>query len=206
MCKNDKIENTAVIILAAGNSTRMGAPKAFLKWDDENTFLEHIIFSYFNFGCKNICVVLNNETMNMVSLQRFLQIKNITFIGNKFPERERFYSLKLGVNNLQKCNAVFIHNVDNPFVKNEVLDKLIINSGQRDVIKPVFQGKSGHPILINKNVISALHDYTGDIDNIKDFISNYLIFKCDVASSEILINIDDIEEYKKHFKISSKVL
>lgn len=199
MYKKGTIDNTAVIILAAGNSTRMGCAKAFLKWNDTSTFLEHIIHSYFNFGCKKIIAILNKETVVSIRKENFNYLNNLDFIVNDFPERERFYSLKLGVGATHTCDSVFIHNVDNPFVNDEVLDKLITHSQHGDVIKPVFQGKSGHPILIRKSVISALHDYSGDEGNIKDFISNFKPFYCEVDSPEIHINIDDANEYKKYF-------
>ena len=51
----------SVIILAAGNSTRMGVPKFSLRFNSKHTFIEHIAQEYYDLGCKEIIIVINES-------------------------------------------------------------------------------------------------------------------------------------------------
>jgi CTP:molybdopterin cytidylyltransferase MocA len=51
---NRKEKEFSTIILAAGKSERLGFPKLSLKYDDDTTFVEHIVNEYQSFGCSDI--------------------------------------------------------------------------------------------------------------------------------------------------------
>ena len=52
----------SVLILAAGYSKRLGRPKISLKMPDGSYFLDNIIEQYLEFACKQIIVVVNQES------------------------------------------------------------------------------------------------------------------------------------------------
>ena len=135
----------SAIILAAGKSSRMGIPKLFLKFDEENTFIEHIVNDYQSFGCKEIVIVVNNIGNDYLNKSKIPFLDNVKIVINKHPDWHRFYSLKIGAKNLFGDLPVFIHNVDNPYVSPTVLKKLIKHSDKADYISPEFDGKGGHP-------------------------------------------------------------
>ena len=145
-----------VIILAAGLSGRMGFPKPFLKWDAKSTFLEKIIAEYFSFGSREIIVVMNNEGYfrvknEMPQIEKFAKI-----VINKEPEKGRFRSVQLGLTAIVKRQPCFIQNIDNPFVKFNLLAGMSKHTEPHSYVVPVYEGKGGHPILLSLEITNYI--------------------------------------------------
>lgn len=191
----------SVIILAAGKSTRMGRSKAFLKYNEQETFIEHIINQYIDFGCKQIIVVSNVIDIKwfLVNIDIFPTDKNIRIVVNHHPEWHRFYSLKLAAEKIINEKHVFVHNVDNPFVDTDMLIELMINRMKADYIIPEFNGKGGHPILLSEKIIADVKVTQEDQLHFKDFLNQYPKKKVKVDDEKVLININTIDEYHKYF-------
>jgi molybdenum cofactor cytidylyltransferase len=200
MKQNNVIEKEfSVIILAAGKSERMGFPKLSLKYNEKENFIEHIISEYLSFGCKDIAVVVNEigfEYLNKNEIQ-FPDIVKVVI--NEHPDWHRFYSLKIGAKSLSETHSVFIHNVDNPFVNNDVLKVLYNNKNKADYINPEYEGKGGHPILLSKKIIEELRSIEEDQIHLKDFLNQYSRLRIKVDDNKVLANINTIEEYRKNF-------
>lgn len=191
--------NTSAIILAAGNSSRMGLPKLSLEFKEGRTFLENVINEYSEFGCNEIIVVVNPEGHKYIvnSLQPFAD--NVKIAINEFPELGRFYSLKTGCLELSEINNVFIHNVDNPFVNQAVLKKLLNRSKDFDYVIPSYKGKGGHPVMISGDVVAAVISEPDVNQHLKEFLNRFPSTKEEVDDKKVLVNINDTEEYKKYF-------
>src|SRR3989339_250483 len=115
-------------------------------------------------------------------------------------EYERFYSIKLGLEKIGKCDFCFIQNIDNPFVNKSVLNKLYENKSKNGGIIPVIQDKGGHPVLLGSEVISYIVR-TKELNlNFKEVINEFPGNRVEVADNSILININSLEEYQKYFK------
>ena len=189
--------NCSVIILAAGRSNRMGKAKFALEFSVNKTFLEEIIHQYHSFGCKQIIIVLNEKGQDYIKNHRFAFPDNTLLITNKYLERGRFYSIKLGVHSINSENTpVFIHNIDNPFVNHKVLQKLlsINNSGYAS---PTYQDKGGHPILISKHIAQQiLLDKENNIV-LSEFLKKFKRKRIEVDDKNILVNINTPEDYQK---------
>lgn len=142
--------------MAAGKSERVGYPKLLLKYNEYNTFIEHIIKAYSRFGAKEIIAVVNTASEGSLRKHQVKLSANVKLTINKHPEWHRFYSLKLGAKSLTENHSVFVHNVDNPFVNYEVLDELIGSADKADYISPEFDKKGGHPFLISGKIIQDL--------------------------------------------------
>ncbi len=197
---SDHHKKTSALILAAGNSARMGKPKFMLKFDENHTFLEKIIKGYQNFGCIEIIVVLNPSGDEILKQYKSKIVENEHIIINPNPERERFFSIKTGLKAFRNPENVFIHPVDNPFVNKNVLELLFQKSGNSDYQVPEYQGKGGHPILISKNVIERICNSTETDINSKIFLKQFIQLRVNVDAPEILININNLDDYKSFFK------
>ncbi|HRW62390.1 MAG TPA: NTP transferase domain-containing protein [Bacteroidales bacterium] len=194
-----KEKEFSVIILSAGKSERMGTPKPALKFDESQTFIEHISFEYQQFGCKEIIIVLNKENHTFLNDLNIKLPSNCKIIINNHPEWHRFYSLKTGVKSLKEINYVFVHNVDNPFVNQEVLNELLNHSDKADYIVPEFEGKGGHPFLLSPKIILEITQTNKNEMHLKDFLNQYSKLKIQVNEESILVNINTLEDYKKYF-------
>ncbi len=191
--------NTSVIILSAGFSSRMKQEKFSLMFDKHKTFLDKIIKEYQLFGCKEIVVVMNYKNISLINKNNFSPYGNVRFIVNMFPERERFYSLQCGMNALRETNYIFVQNVDNPFVTNEIIVSLFENKDKADYIIPSFKGKGGHPILISKHIAKTIKKEKEFYVNLKYFLKKFTKEKIEQKDDLILQNINTINLYNEFF-------
>lgn len=198
-----KIKNTlnySVIILAAGKSSRMGIPKWSLRFDERTSFIEHIISEYYSFECKEIILVINENDYSSFVEKNYTLPDNFKLVINKYPEWDRFYSLKLGVEKLSINQFVFIQNIDNPFVNHDLLINLLVNSENADLVVPEFDGRGGHPILINQQIIITIKNNQGNILHLKEFLNQFVKKKITVSDERILVNINQLIDYQKYFR------
>ncbi len=189
----------AAIILAAGKSSRMGRPKFTLALPNGTTFLENIINQYSDFGCREIVVVLNPEGIELIEKKPLNISTEIKIVLNPHPEYGRFYSIKTGMK-LVKSNFIFIQNVDNPYAKIEVLNQMYNAKNEADFIKPVNNGKGGHPVLISKKICDhILQEKKNDI-NFKDVLNEFLSHEVVVQDDVIHLNINTYDEYLELYR------
>jgi len=136
----------ATIILAAGNSLRMGQPKFALAMPNGYTFLEHITNQYAKFGCQNIVVVLNSKGIILINKHHQNLPSQTQLVLNSNPDLGRFSSIKAGLKEID-ANFAFIHNVDNPYANSTLLKQIYNVKQEAHVIKPVTNSRGGHPVL-----------------------------------------------------------
>ncbi len=186
----------SVIILAAGFSSRMGHPKFALAMPGGITFLEYILTQYESFGYGEITVVVNSEGKSYLDENKINISREVNIVVNQHPEYGRFYSIKKGLSALEKDHPVFIHNVDNPFADKELLQALYTKKLKADLIKPVYENKGGHPILISNNIVrDILANKNYDI-HLNNFLRKYSSRSIDSTDKRILTNINTESDYK----------
>jgi len=189
----------SAIVLAAGNSGRMGRLKAFLPFDDKQCFLEKIIVEFLTFGVQKLVVVLNMEGIKAFEKLSSPQTGQVQTVLNLFPERERFYSIQTALKALGKTQPVFIHNVDNPFVNREVLKGLSEANKKNSYVVPFFQNEGGHPILLSGEIVNDIVSAVDYSFNFRIFLQSYSKIKVPVNDNHILSNINTPEEYNRYF-------
>jgi molybdenum cofactor cytidylyltransferase len=193
-----KPENVGAIVLAAGNSKRMNFWKPFLKFDKDNTFIEKIISIVLNWGCQEIVVVINKDIKNQS--EYFDQLpEKVTCVLNEYPEFERFYSVKLGLGAIRSSSFCFIQNVDNPFISPEILDILYKHRSNEKYISPVFEGKGGHPVLLNRKNINQILNWPVNSAIFKEVLKTMECRVVEMPDDRVLININSPEEYQRFF-------
>ena len=183
---------TACVILAAGLSTRMGKCKSTLLWDKNQTFLQKITTEYTTFGCPQIIVVVNEKFKTSTSTSQ------IHFVTNPAPHKERFYSLKLGLQKVQQPFC-FLQPIDQPFVDVKLLQQLSCSLGEKDYIVPCFKKRGGHPILFGKKVIERIANSPHDDENLREVLRGFHRINLNVSCDHVLRNIDTPQEYDRYF-------
>lgn len=149
-------KDCSLVILAAGFSSRMGKPKWMLELNNGKTFLENLLIQFSSFGCKEIVIVLNEKGIELIHETHLKEKYPLKISLNKHPDKERFYSIQCGLKQISQSNFVFIQNGDNPFANLELLKLLYENRNEADYVKPVFENRGGHPILISKKIIDKI--------------------------------------------------
>ncbi len=187
------------IILAAGYSSRMGVAKMSLKYDKKYSFLEKAVNEYREFGCTEIIIVVNSYNKEIISSQNLPEDGIIKIVVNEHPEFGRFYSLKTACLSVKPLQASFIHNVDNPFVTQETLNRIFEFHNKFDYIIPSFSGRGGHPVLISEKVVSEAASTKSNTLHLKEFLTGFSTYKVDVEDEKVLVNINNAEDYKRYF-------
>lgn len=185
------------LILAAGTSKRMKKLKPFLSYDENRTFLDKILFSFFTFGCQEAWIVLNKQGMEQASGENYY--KNVHLVMNEHPEKERFHSLQTGLKHIAENTPVFLHNADNPFISQITLEQLWNAYHANGVVIPEFIDKGGHPILLAPEIVRDVVNEDNEKLLLNEFLKKYEQFRIPVTNPEILVNINTTEEYQKYF-------
>ena len=170
----------------------------FLPFDKDQTFIEKLIDSYISFGCQQIIIVTNEECLTELKARKMIFSGLVKIIVNDKPGLGRFRSIKLGLEQLASGLSCMIQNIDNPFVNHEVLEALSISSEPGNVVIPLCNNYSGHPVLIGAEVwplLLMMNNHTNLSEELKKFIT----IKKNVNNPNILININEPEDYRKYF-------
>lgn len=190
--------NIGAILLAAGNSERMGQCKFLLSMANGLSFFENIIQTFSEYGIKNIVVVTQEKYKSVLeNLCLDMQTKPI-FVANDFPEFGRFYSLQLGIKALKNVEFSFIQNADSPFIDLETLRLLDLNKNKADYICPMFKAKGGHPVLVNNKTLNLLLSSPKN-SNLRDVLNINSRWNVSVDNDLITVDIDTLEDYQKYF-------
>ncbi|MCX6189007.1 MAG: NTP transferase domain-containing protein [Bacteroidetes bacterium] len=189
--------NIGVVLLAAGNSSRMGQGKIFLPMAHGKSFVEHSTDLFDDYGIKNIVVVTQFKYLEALEELYLNKAYKPFFVVNNNPEYERFYSLQLGIKALGEVAFSFIHNVDCPFFDGATLELLDLNKGKADYICPEFNKQGGHPILVNRATLDYLLNRPSDAV-LKEELKSKTRLNIPVKNEFITVDIDTPEEYNKY--------
>lgn len=188
----------AGLILAAGESSRMGADKALLTYRGR-TFLETILQTLAEAGIDRRAVVLGHHAEE---IQRAVNLQGVDVIVNPDYRRGQTSSLQAGLRALgsAELEAVVLWLVDHPAVSAEVVKRLVTGFRQSaaPAVVPTFHGQRGHPVLISRVLFKNLLDLSPQ-EGANTVIRKYRDATQFVAVEErgILLDVDDPESYRQ---------
>ena len=140
----------AGLILAAGESKRMGSPKASLDFRGE-TFLDRLI-RIFSAYCNPVVVVLGSEAKLIRSGVK--RPEGVLFAENKDYHLGQLSSMQCGLRLTQDtAEGVLFTLVDHPNPQPSTIEALIAPPLPLLAI-PRYEGQRGHPIFFRRELIS----------------------------------------------------
>jgi molybdenum cofactor cytidylyltransferase len=188
----------AGLILAAGESSRMGRDKALLTYRGR-TFLETIMQMLRTAGLERTVVVLGYHADE---IQRAVDLRGIQVVINPNYPQGQTSSLQTGLRALEKeePEAVILCLVDHPAVSAEVVKQLLANFHQSGapVVIPTFEGQRGHPVLISRQLfpeLLSLAPGAGANTVIREYRDATQFVE--VEDRGILLDVDDPETYER---------
>jgi CTP:molybdopterin cytidylyltransferase MocA len=192
------LKGLKLIILAAGSSSRMKTPKALLPIPETNdTFIETIVETYNKANVENIIIV--TSTLLREELEKLFPKKNIKIITNSSQKLERMYSIFLGIKEINNNDYAFIQDCDNPFITTDIIKTLYKNKNYAHYIVPIYNSKSGHPVLLGPEVIKHIQSLNiiTENDTLKNILQKFTRKEVEVSSNTIHININSPELYQQ---------
>lgn len=187
-----------MLIPAAGSSGRMGTPKLFLPFGN-HSFAEELEARYLEYGCSKIILVVNSIDFQEIKKRKVCLSAKTVIIVNESPELGRFHSIQLGLSKLDFGTTCFFQNIDNPFAGFEVLNALAEKANSVSVVVPTFNKQRGHPIAFGADVWQALLSQNGKQTNLKEELSKFPNIEIPVNNPDILININNMDDYQAFF-------
>jgi molybdenum cofactor cytidylyltransferase len=202
----------AGVILAAGESTRMGRDKALLPWPpppensntekagspSRSTLLAAVIEETSRFSDLVIVVAGKNQP----TLEPIVFARGAFIIRNPAPEQGQFSSLQIGLREVlnRGRDAAVVALVDRPPANAETIAKLLDAFEKRSrgiwAIVPEFSGKHGHPIVIGREMIEAFlrAPATANARDIKHANPSRIAY-VPVNDASITLNLNTPEDY-----------
>lgn len=143
------------IVLAAGESKRMGSPKMLLDFGGV-TMLERVIENITNSKISDTIVVLGAERDKLTEI---IERMPVSHCFNENYREGMLSSVKCGFRNVPAdTDAVLVFQGDQPFISPEVINSVIEKylSSDFGLVMPVFNGKRGHPLLIDSRYFNEI--------------------------------------------------
>lgn len=190
----------SAIILAAGESKRMGSPKMLLDFGGI-TMLEKVICNVKASSADDIIVVLGAYREDILKIADNAGVRSCY---NEIYREGMLSSVQCGFKNMATASdAVLIFQGDQPLITPEVTNSVInrYKNGVKGIVVPVYRNRRGHPLLVDRK-------YFGEIEKLdpgKGLRSLSEIFPSDVEEvsvdePSILRDFDTFEEYIKAIK------
>jgi molybdenum cofactor cytidylyltransferase len=197
------------VILAAGESTRMGTDKALLPWPPATpgtpnsagqTFLSAAILALRPFT-QAVFVVAGKNADNLAAV---VYASGALLIQNPDPGRGQFSSLQVGLHQVlaRGCDGAMIMPVDRPPLSAATLEQLrssfeLALSLGRWGVAPENDGEHGHPLLANRELIEAFlrASPTSNAREVKRAHAQYIEYVA-VPDPFVSANVNTPEEYE----------
>jgi molybdenum cofactor cytidylyltransferase len=188
----------AGIVLAAGESRRMGTPKQLLPFG-ERTILERVVDTLLTAGVGQVIVVLGHLADRVRTV---LGDRPVQAIVNGAYRQGMLSSVKCGVQAISTDhNAVLFALGDQPQIDSAVVREVIraYRAGDAGIVIPRYNGKKGHPIIINlsryREAIIDLPDSLGLNALMQEYADD--VHLIDVTTEDIIHDIDVPEDYTR---------
>jgi molybdenum cofactor cytidylyltransferase len=193
------------VVLSAGESSRMGRPKALLPVDGVR-FIEKIVTALKSTRVAKIIAVLGHDADEM---RRQIGDLPVTMVVNPNYKQGQLSSLVAAINSIQSSkdsasvDGILVHLVDHPYINPDLVNLMIdrFHETKKLIVVPRYQERRGHPVIFSsalfaellaapldqgaKTVVHAHRDETMEIDT---------------EDEGVTIDIDTPEEYRQHVK------
>jgi molybdenum cofactor cytidylyltransferase len=194
------------VILAAGESTRMGSDKALLPWPpvasgiplSGETFVSAAIRALSSFTDQVVVVAGNNEP----TLAPAVYAAGGSVVRNPAPELGQFSSLRVALREVLNLgrDAAMITLVDRPPATAATLETLraAFETATSEVwaVVPEFNGRHGHPFLAGREMIEAFlkAPATATTRDVEHQHTNHISYVA-VDDPHVTMNVNTPEDY-----------
>ncbi len=218
----NSIQHCGILIIAAGQSKRLGSPKQLLAFEGK-TLINRLIDIVKDATNSPITIVLGADA-EKISAQ--ITAPNLNIVMNDQWEEGMASSIRVGLNSMMNINefnnekleeknkvkegmnkvkeeldGVMILVCDQPFVSAENIQALI--QLQQNTELPIaacyYEGIIGTPAIFHKSMFSELLDLKGDI-GAKKIIKNRETEVAKLHFEKGVLDIDTMEDYKQLLK------
>ncbi len=186
------------IILAGGESKRMGRPKMLLPWG-HGTVLDQVIEALKSGGIEDVEVVTGGSRAEVEAICKRRQVRAV--FNEAYARDEMLGSLQTGLRGLGlETEAGLVTLGDQPQIEAATVRAVTSEYGrsQAQLIVPSYQRRRGHPWLIARPLWAEVLEMKAP-ESPREFLNRHAseIRYVEVESPSILQDLDTPEDYRK---------
>ena len=191
------------IVLAAGESARMGQPKPLLPWERGQPVIEAIVARLVALRLAEIMVVTGHRAGAVARAVSHLPVRIVH--NAEYKEGEMLSSVQAGLRALPEDTAACLVVMgDQPALNVRLVDRVLLAyaQGRGEIIAPVYEGRRGHPVLFDRRYWPELLALEAGAP--RDVIARYPEKLHLVAADDdsILRDIDTPEQYHRERRLA----
>ncbi len=186
----------AALLMAAGQSRRMGAQNKLLAEVNGSPMVKHVLNQIKGSDAGPITIVLGHESKKV---RACLDNPDIIFVENLYFEQGLSTSLKLGLDSLPAdVDGVIVCLGDMPRATADEINRLIAAFNPlegRAICVPTHLGKRGNPVLWSYCFFEEMSNLQGDV-GARHLIGEYsdVVVEIEMKASGVLLDIDTPEK------------
>jgi molybdenum cofactor cytidylyltransferase len=187
------------IILAAGNSSRLGFNKLTITIDGE-TVIRRSVRPFIAEGIHEVIVVTGHYHQ---SIKKELEGLGVNLINNPHYKEGMSTSVKAAMPFLEGADVLLFHLGDKPFIAPNSISAILnkYKEGKARIIAPLYEGKTGHPVLIDASLlreeIEMLHGDSGLREVIEKYRRDVVFIEGNDGSLFDIDTIQAIDQLRK---------
>jgi molybdenum cofactor cytidylyltransferase len=192
------------VILAAGESKRIGRPKLLLPLAGK-TIIEKVVAEALSSNVDNTLLVLGAYHEKII--EKMINLPVSTVVNSQFSQG-MLSSVQLGFRSLpQGTRAAVVLLGDQPSVSRTVINGVILayEESQKGIVLPTFKKERGHPVLIDLKFQREIENLAPDV-GLRGVVYSHPEDICEVPVKNpgILKDIDTLEDYKRALKSQNR--
>lgn len=190
------------VVLSAGESSRMGRPKALLPIQGQK-FIERIIRVIGQSRVGRTIVVLGHHADQLRGQIEHLPVEVVI---NPDYRSGQLSSLQVAIRHIRdddRCDGMLVHLVDHPFIDVALVDALIESffETKKMIVVPSYKGKRGHPVIFSRELFGELLNAPLD-QGAKAVVNAHRQETLEIEWQDegITLDIDTPELYRQHVR------
>ncbi len=191
----------AAAILAAGESRRMGTPKALLDYRGK-TLVEHLANVTRHPRIGAVRVVLGAKADEIRSR---IALDPSSIVVNAAWQTGQLSSIHAAIRSLPEnsTEGLILCPVDHPIISRQLIAQIVsaFDETQKNIIVPVFRGRRGHPVIFRANLYAELLAASPEL-GARQVVWSHPNDVAEVETNEegVALNLDDPAAYEKALK------
>jgi molybdenum cofactor cytidylyltransferase len=181
----------AGLILAAGNSSRMGDENKLMMPFQGKPMLNHVVNASLNSNLTQTFVVVGHQSSEIKNL---VQSDDIQCVENEQWEKGMASSIVAGISQLKQFDGFLILLGDMPLVTPELINEIIFHGSADKIVIPIKDGLHGNPVFFGskfRDELLTLYGDSGAKKVIQDNLSSMI--KIEIQSNTIFKDYDTKE-------------
>jgi molybdenum cofactor cytidylyltransferase len=192
---------TCGIVLAAGESRRMGRQKVLLDYGGRSV-IRHIVGQLQASAIERVYVVTGADSERVAGE---LRETGVGILHNAGWKEGMLSSVRCGLRGVEGgCDSVMVLLGDQPTVTSGLIDRIVkaYDESKKGILVPVYEGRRGHPIVFSTRYREKVLSGYDDV-GLRGLMEEYAadVFEFEVTDANVCRDMDDPADYEYYLRM-----